>query len=301
MQAHHAAWGGPFDARYEEDLAHIERGLTLYDPAKHHAMSPRFGGHDAGVCGFCHAALALWATGYPDQAKEKNRQALALAQQLNHLPSLSHARNNAAWINYYARNWAEVCRFAETAIEAGRDSGVMFFTHQALALRGRALVELGEADAGLAAIDDNQVRLRAIQSGTALSFFTALYAEASAAVGRAEEALALLDQALEFSRRYEARAWEPNTHRLRGEVLLTLTGDRQAEAEACFEEAIAVAREHGAKMWELLAATSLARLWHGQGKTTEAHDLLALIYDWFTEGFDTADLKAAKALLNELT
>ena len=300
LQAHHAAWGGPFDARYEEDLAHIERGLALYDPAKHHAMATRFGGHDAGVCGLCHAALALWAIGRPDQAKEKNRQALALAQQLDHLPSLSHAGNNAAWINYYARNWAEVRRFAETAIEAGRESGYMVFTHQALALRGRALVELGEADAGLAAIDDNQVRLHAIGSMTALSFFTALYAEASAAVGQAEEALALLDQALEFSRLYDAGAWEPNTHRLKGEVLLTLAGDRQAEAEACFDASIAVARDQGAKMWELRASTSLARLWQAQGKTGEARDLLAPLYGWFSEGFDTADLKDAKALLDKL-
>lgn len=99
----------------------------------------------------------------------------------------------------------------------------------------------------------------------------------------------------------EERLWEPNMHRLKGELLLSLPGDHRAEAEACLHEAVQVACEHGAKTWELRAATSLARLWQSQNKRKDAYDLLAPVYNWFTEGFDTADLQESKALLEELS
>ena len=110
----------------------------------------------------------------------------------------------------------------------------------------------------------------------------------------------LLDEALARVSRLEERWFEPYLWRLKGEALVALPPEGAAEAEACYEQALAVARDQGARFWELRAATSLARLWRDQGERRKAHDLLAPVYSWFTEGFDTADLKEAKGLLDEL-
>jgi len=300
LQAHHAAWGGPFDARYAEDLAHIERGLALYDPKLHHAMAPHFGGHDAGVCCHAHAALALWATGHPEQSLKNAGRAWALAQEVAHPPSIAHAAAFSAYVYLNTEDWPTTRRFAETAIEIGRESGSVVFVNQALPVYGLALANLGEPEEGLVAIDEGLAHFRAMPTGTALAYFTAVRAEACALGGRTGEALALLDEALVHCGRNDAHGWEPNIHRLKGEVLLSLSHDRGVEAERCFESALAVARSQGARMWELRAATSLARLWRSNGRAEAAHDLLAPLYGWFTEGFETADLRKAKALLNAL-
>jgi predicted ATPase len=128
----------------------------------------------------------------------------------------------------------------------------------------------------------------------------ALLAEAYAQVGRCEEGLTLLAEALALTNDREERRWEAELHRLQGELLLVHAAAHHAEAETCFRQALDVARHQQAKSWELRAAMSLAHLWQQQGKPTEARELLAPIYSWFTEGFDTADLQEAKALLEEL-
>ncbi len=119
-------------------------------------------------------------------------------------------------------------------------------------------------------------------------------------VGQAEEGLRVLTEALDLVDKTSERWWEAELYRLKGELLLQQSQTQHGEAEDCFQQAITIAQRQAAKSWELRAATSLARLWQGQGKTKEAHDLLAPVYNWFTEGFDTADLKDAKALLEEL-
>ena len=128
----------------------------------------------------------------------------------------------------------------------------------------------------------------------------ALLAAASAQVGQIEEGLPLLAEALTVTNDKGERRWEAELHRLQGELLLALSAEQYAEAEACFRQALAVARQQQAKSWELRAAMSLARLWQQQGKRAAARHLLAEVYAWFTEGFDTADLQDAKALLDEL-
>jgi predicted ATPase len=132
------------------------------------------------------------------------------------------------------------------------------------------------------------------------SYFLALLADAHGRAGQAATGLRLAADALDRVGRTGVRWIEAELHRLRGDLLLVLLGADQPEAEACFRRALAVAREQDAKMWELRAAISLARLWRDQGKRAMAHDLLAPIYGWFTEGFETADLRDAKALLDEL-
>ena len=128
-----------------------------------------------------------------------------------------------------------------------------------------------------------------------------IYAEALHIAGSTEEALDTLNEALPMMKENGDRIWEANAHTLKGEMLLAQSDARQADAEACYIDAIDIARDQNAMMWELRASIRLAHLWHGQGKTNEARDLLAPVYSWFTEGFDTADLKDAKALLDELS
>ena len=301
LQGHHAAWGGPFDARYESDLDHIERGLALYDPARHVAMGRRFGGHDAGVCGLAHAALALWALGRPDQAMDRCRKARALAEEIAYPPAVTQANGYSSWLSLFARDWPETRRYSEAAIEIGRECGALPFVAMALPINGLALVRLGKTESGLATIDEGRAMFGGRQHPTSRPFTTALRAEALGASGNPDEAIPLLDEALTLAEQLEARSCEPNVYTLKGEMLLALSPDQASDAETCFRMAIESAQRQNGKMWELRAATSLARLWHSQGKAAKAQDLLAPVYGWFTEGFDTADLKDAKALLDRLT
>nr|MDQ3831811.1 hypothetical protein [Candidatus Tectomicrobia bacterium] len=156
--------------------------------------------------------------------------------------------------------------------------------------------------AGIAQIRQGSAGFRATGAGLTWPWWLALLAEACGKVGQFDEGLRALEEALAAVQHNEERLYEAEVYRLKGELLLAQAGNRQtvAEAEACFQQALDVARRRQARSWELRAAMSLARLWQRQGKGTEARELLAPIYCWFAEGFDTADLREAKALLEEL-
>ncbi len=179
--------------------------------------------------------------------------------------------------------------------------GFAFWLAMGTMLRGWALAEQGQVEEGIAQIREGLAAWRATGSELWRSHLLTLLAEAYGKGGQAEEGLTAVDEALAIVERTEERFYEAELHRLKGELLLQQFPDTHPEAEACFHQSIAVARRRQAKSWELRAATSLARLWQQQGKQTEARELLAPVYNWFTEGFDTADLKDAKTLLTELT
>jgi predicted ATPase len=294
LQAHHANWGNPFLGDFAFQLEHVERGLAHYDPAEHHRLAPQYGGHDAGVCGHCHRALALWATGYPERAAESFAAALALADEIAHPLSKAHPLTMTTWLPVFRCDWPEAFRAADAALARLSEFGMPTWINMAAAMRGWALVALGEVADGLAQIRPSLHSRDLI----GLATFHAIYAEALHLAGATEEALAALDDALPLMERTGERFWTANALALKGELLVAR--GLQADAEACYRSAIEVAREQSAKMWELRAATRLARLWHQQRKTTLARELLVPIYGWFTEGFDTTDLKAAKVLLGEL-
>jgi predicted ATPase len=167
-------------------------------------------------------------------------------------------------------------------------------------MQGWAQVAQGQDRQGLAQLRQGLAALRATGAALRLPYYLSLLAEACGHTGQAAEGLTLLAEALGRVHT-AAEAWtEAELHRLKGELLLSWSADTHTEAEACLHQALAVARRQHAKAWELRAAMSLARLWQQQGKRAEAHELLAPVYEWFTEGFDTADLQEAKALLEEL-
>jgi predicted ATPase len=302
LEAHHALWttllaGGDLTAA----RSHQEQGLRLYDPQRHRSHAGLYSGHDPGVCCRMLAALALWLLGYPEQAVASSQAALALAQQLAHPMSLTHALYRAAMLYHLRREVSLTQTRAEATMTIATDQGFPLLLAQAMPLQGWALATSGHGEEGITQIQQGLASYRAVGAAAYRPYLLALLAEASVQAGQITEGLEALAEALATLAKSRARWWEAELHRLRGELLLQHAVAQPEEAEACFQQALAVARHQQAKSLELRAAMSLARLWQLQGKRTEAHALLAEVYNWFTEGFDTADLQDAKALLDELT
>jgi predicted ATPase len=277
--------------------AHLEQGMVHYDPQQRsHAF--RYG-QDAGVACLSLMARALWLLGYPDQALQRSHEALALAQELSHPASLAFAQDFAAMVYQLRREGQAAQKQAEAVMAHATGQGFPFRFAQGMMLYGWALAQQGQGEVGIAQICQGLVTHRATGAELARPYYLALLAEAYGARGQPEEGLRVLAEALAAVEKTEERFYEAELYRLRGELLQAAgSGD---EAEVWLQRALDVARRQQAKSLELRAAMSLARLWQQQGKRDEAHDLLAPVYHWFTEGFDTADLQEAKALLDALS
>jgi predicted ATPase len=276
-----------------------EEGIARYTPAQHRAPVFRMG-QDPGVA--CRAIVAqiLWLQGYPAQALARVREALALAQELAHPYSLVYAQGWATIVAQVRRDGAAVQEQAEAAVGLATLHGVRQWAANGAILRGWARARQGQDEEGLAQIRQGIAAFRATGAVLHVPYFCTLLADLAAHLGYIEEGLEALAEAYTLVEQQEERYWEAEVHRLRGVLLLRQPGMPQAEAEAWLQRALDVARCQEAKALELRAAMSLARLWQQQGKRQEARDLLAPIYGWFTEGFDTADLQEAKALLDAL-
>ena len=301
LEAHHAmgmasyALGDLASAR-----THLEQGSELYDAKRHHALAFSYGSFDPGVACLCVTAKCQWLLGYPERAQKNRHEALTLAQELSHPFSLAYALCWAAWLHQVCREGQAGLDRAEAAIVLSTEQGFPLWLAEGTIFRGWALAQQAHEMEGLSQLREGVAGYRAAGGEFLRSQFLALLAEASGQGGRAEEGLAAVAEALAFVERTEERFYGAELHRLKGELLLQHSPDNQPEAEACFHQALDVARRQEAKSWELRAATSLARLWQQQEKTAEAHKLLAPVYNWFTESFDTKDLQEAKTLLDEL-
>ena len=302
---------------------HTERGIALYDPQQHrsHALLYQL---DPGVVCLAIAAWALWLLGYPDQACKRIHAALALAREISHPFSLALALLVAAVLRQLRQEEQAVNEGGEALMALSREQGFPHWLAWGAIVRGWALAEQGQAEEGIAQIHQGLTAYRATGAELFRPHHLTLLAEAYRKVGQAEEGLTALTEALAVADNTEERWYEAELYRLTGELTLQratqkskgkrqkakietnpqpLTPSTQAavqEAEECFLKAIAIAQKQQAKSLELRATMSLARLWQQQGKTIEAHKLLAEIYAWFTEGFDTKDLQEARALLDSL-
>jgi predicted ATPase len=252
--------------------------------------------------------VTLWLLGYPDQALQRGHEALTLARELADPVSLAIALCFAMWVHQFRREGRLAQERAEAAIALATEQGFTVVRANGTIFRGWALFQRsGEPEAGQGHREEGIAQMRqglAVWQATGARVFRpyglALLAEASAHVGQIEEGLTLLGEALAVAHDTGERRWEAELHRLKGELLLGRAAGQDAEAEACLHQALAVARQQQTKSLELRAAMSLSRLWQRQGKRAEAHQLLAEVYGWFAEGFDTADLQEARALLEEL-
>jgi predicted ATPase len=243
--------------------------------------------------------VALWHRGYPDQSARAADRALALSRQLGHAHTLAHALYWAGMAAVFARDVATACAHSNECIALASEHGFALWAANGGILQGWAFAQRGEAT-GIARIRDGLAAREATGARSLVPLYLALLAEALALAGKIEEGLATLDDALAKAAASGEKGWSAEIHRLCGELTGRLPYPDPAKAEDSFRAALAIAREQGTRGYELRAATSLARLRRDQGRHTEARDLLAPVYDWFTEGFDTPDLKAAKALLDEL-
>jgi predicted ATPase len=280
--------------------AHLEQGLSLYDPQQHESLAFRYG-TDPGVG--CHgfAAVALWMLGYPAQALAKTQEALTLARELSHPFSLVYALGFAARLHQYRREGQQTQERAEATMRLATEQGFPEWVAVGAILRGWALAEQGREEEAMVQMRQGLAAYRATGAELWRPYWLSILAEVYGKVGQTDEGLRVLAEGLVAAHTSGQRSYEAELYRLKGELLLARAVEQPAEeAEACFQQALHVARSQEAKALELRAATGLARLWQQQGKGAEARELLAPIYGWFTEGFDTPDLQEVKALLEEL-
>jgi predicted ATPase len=278
-------------------LDHTEQGIMLYNAATHHAHKFVYGGHDPGTCCRNHRAMVLWLLGYPDRAVAMVREATALSRRLEHGVTLAQALSHAACVHQFCRDPASAKRRAEETIVLCAEQGIgPQYAAFAKVLLGWAMSVEGRTDQGLAETRDGLARLDALASVLRRTYLLSVDAETCGRASRINEGLAVLEEALRGSERW----WEAEFHRLKGDLLLSRSADNSDEAEASYSTALDVARQQQARSLKLRAASNLARLRREQGKRTEARDALAPVYGWFSEGFNTPDLRAAKELLEAL-
>ena len=238
-------------------------------------------------------APTLFALGYPDQSRARRNEALTYTRDLNHPHSLALVLAHLCEFHSLAHEWEAVRDMAEALVAVSTEQGFSEYAATGHVFGGCALAELGQTREGFVLYQRASVARR-----VGYPLHCGILAEAHRKAGDCQEALRLLVDALGRVERTGERWFEAELHRLKGDVLLAISSERSSEVEACYHRALAVARNQGAHLWELRAATSLARLWRDGGKPEQALELLAPVYDWFTEGFDTTDLKDARALLD---
>ena len=288
-----ACTGNPAQAR-----EHFDRALTMYDPALHRAFAMRFQTDiRAGILFF--RSWTLWLLGYPEAALADVGQALTYAHELGYASTTMGALNNVILTLTLNGDYAGADEKATQLTALGHEKGPFWETSGGLA-HGCVLALIGKASDAIQTLTSAIATFRATGSTWSLPFRLACLAKAHAELGQFEEAWHRLDEAMMIVEVSKEVLFHPEILRIGGEIALMSPEPDAAKGEAYFERALAVARQQQAKSWELRAAMSMARLWRDQGKPQQARELLAPVYSWFTEGFDTLDLKEAKALLDDL-
>ncbi len=279
-------------------LAHQDRALSLYDPNSHRPLATRFG--VAGSAVLSHRSSTLWCLGYPEAALVDSEQALKDAREIDHAPTLINALSFATFPHIECGKYATAFSLLdELAALTDKIGALSWKTGEAI--KGRVLALTGKASDAIPMIESSVAARQSTGTTLFIPMYLAYLARAYSELGQLENAWRLIGDAI---MRIEAtgESWfEAEVHRIAGEIALKSPDMDTAKAEAYFDRALMIAREQQAKSWELRAAMSMARLWRDQGKREEARDLLAPVYGWFTEGFETLDLKEAKALLEQLS
>jgi DNA-binding winged helix-turn-helix (wHTH) protein/predicted ATPase len=284
--------------------AHAEQGIAHYDANQHRELAFSYA-QDPGVICRSVGSWALWVQGFPQRALRLSDEAVAHAHDLAYPFSLAFALNFSSALHQMCGENGPALDHAEAAIALCTEHGFPFWLEMGNVLRGRILVEQGGEDEAVDRMADGLNAYRATDAELFCPHFLCLLAEGYGFTRRIEKGFAAIREAYTGISRSAETYFEPEVHRVEGELILgTRTSNRDTiiedRAMSCFQKAIEISQQQGAKSWELRAATSLARLWQQQDKQAEAHRLLSEIYDLFTEGFDTKDLREAKALLEAL-
>lgn len=288
------------DGKFLEAQNHFKKLVELYDPAQHRSLAFQYG-HDAKAAGLCYLSWTLWHLGYPDQAVKTSDAAIAWLKEINHANSKGLTLFfGAAVPQQFVGKVSEVEKHTQSLIAFSDEMKLPIWKTYGLVLSGWVQVSKGHCQAGLATIIQGLEAHKATGSERHMSYLLGIFADALLKCGETDQGLNMIAQALASTNRTAERGWEGDLHRIKGQLQLASTPADPRAAQASLNTALEIARHQSAKALELRAATSLAQLWYEQDKRERAHDLLAPVYNWFTEGFDTADLKKAKALLDKL-
>jgi predicted ATPase len=282
---------------FEDARIHLDQTMALYDPLRHRLP---LGVNDPRVGCRTFIGWSLQYQGYLDRAVAQFEEAFARAQGLALPYTLAFAMHVSCVAYQVRRDRAKVAERSAALRALAAEQGFAHFLATGTFFHGWAQAGSGDLESGIEEMQRGIVAKQATGAQLKVPYYLSLLAMAHARVGEPARAAPLVGEALERIEKTGERWFEAEAYRIKGEVVLRFADPDQAEADRCFRRAIEVARNQGAKLWELRAASSLARLWTKQGKRAQARDLLAPVYAWFTEGFDTADLKDARALLDEL-
>jgi class 3 adenylate cyclase/predicted ATPase len=279
-------------------LEYLRQGIALYDPQKHRSLAFIYGQDIDVVCrGWVSWLLLL--LGYPDQAEEMKLETIRIARTLGHPFSLAYALAVGSLFCIHRQNTERARELAQENLKFSGDQGfVYFYVHSNIILG--ILADPGQIEEGIMQTRGGMAGLEAAGAALFLPIYQTRLAETYARLGKIEDGLTAVAEGLALIERGEEHIWEANLYRAKGDLLL-MQGADESEVESCYHKALSIARQQSAKMYELRAAMSLSRLWQKQGKTEEARTMLSEVYHWFTEGFDTVDLKEAKNLLESLS
>jgi predicted ATPase len=278
---------------------HYDRALAIYDPAEHRPLTTR-SGRDIRVALLASRSGCMWLLGYPAASRSDAERALKNARETGQAATLLVALFRASYSHILCGNYAAANALIDELIALADERGAPYWKAIGTEVRGSLFALTGKASDAVRAIASGITSLRSTRATLYEPYNLSYLAMAYAELGQLDDARRCIDDAIDKVEISKERWCEAEAHRIAGEIELKSPKPDVAKAQAYFERALAVARAQQAKSWELRAAMSMARLWHDQGKREEARDLLAPIYGWFTEGFDTPDLKEAKALLDEL-
>jgi predicted ATPase len=298
LEGHHAKWTTSFWCGHLAAAdEHSQQGISRYDCTRHHALAFTFSGHDPGVCAHSVRADTLALLGFPEQAMKLAAEAVTLARRLSHPYSLANAMWASVQVLQVGRQGQSCRDLSSELLKLSQELDFPMMRGAGMFFLGWATADGGELEKGIALMEQGLALFSAVRQ-VSRPYMLAVLASANADLGKPGEALELLKDAFAATEISGERWWQAELHRLRGRLLVAR--GQHDKSEACFRSAIEVSSEQRARTLELRAATSLARLWSDQGRHAEARDLLTPIYGWFTEGFDTLDLKEAKILLDEL-
>ena len=280
--------------------AHYDQALALYDGTKHRSLAARFG-QDVRVSILSFRSITLWMLGYPEAALTDVDQVVKHAREIDHAPSLMYALLITSMTHLLVGNYAAATAQTDELLAVAEEKNTPFWKAFGRTVQGCALAEAGEASDAVHQITSGIAALRSTGATWTLPSWLSYLGKSNADLRQFDDAWCCISEAIVAVEKTKERWFEAEVNRIAGEIGLMGPQNDSAKAEAYFERALSVARQQQAKSWELRAAMSLARLWRDQGKVQQARELLAPVYGWFTEGFDTRDLKEAKELLDHLT
>lgn len=299
LEAHHRQWATKyFLGDYAAAELHADYGIATYDPDRHHSLTYIYTGHDPGVCCRNYSAVMLWLRGYPDQALDRCKEAVALAERVSHPLTTVQAQSNLSYVHLLRREPDEGRRWVDKWIALSKELGLPLSISEGRFQLGWALAEEGHAAEGVGDMREAIASIAATGAAHGKQYLLCVLARACGKSGETSEGLSLLERALDIAKS-GAKFQLPELLRTKGDLLLQQNPHDNA-AEDWLRQALNTARDEGTKSLELRAALSLARLYLGHKRESEARDVLYPVYAWFTEGFATRDLVEAKELLRQL-